>query len=403
MKTSVSLLAVFALLLICGSCSEERAAAILVQRPERSEDAPPSAEVIRFSTSYASDLEYPHAKIERSTIYMPQGEWSYTHHPHLVYFRGAFHAVYSNGRAGEDEPGQRVMIASSADFRNWSEPRIVVEASDGASGNPTVVTPGGVRVCEGRLVLYYTENDYDPIAECRTDVRLYAVTSPDGERWNAPVQLPYTTYPSQRPLRLTNGRLVMTGNDRFYYTDCADGVEGWKKVAMGGAEQDRSGQITAESMNPTLCEGMLFQHRNGNVYCLFRNTKGDGYLWQSQSADGGESWTLPIRSDFTDANTKNCVLSLEDGRYLYVGTPDSRNSADRRPLVAALSEDGFRFDDIHILADDLYEMQYAGRWKGGQFGYPFAYVRNGRLHVVVSRRKERLDAIVCDLEELIRK
>lgn len=399
MKPSACLLAVCSafLLAACSGSAEEP-----LRQPSAEPEERPSAPVgvERFSISFSIDREYPHARTERSTVYMPQGDWSYTHHPHLAYFRGAFHAVYSNGRTGEDEPGQRVMIASSSDFRTWSSPRVAVDSSEGSYGAPTTVTPGGLRVCDDRLVLYYTVNDYDPAAERRVDVRLYAVTSPDGEHWDEPVRLPYTTFPSQRPLRLSSGRLVMTGNDRFYLTDCPNGVDGWQKVAMGGAEQDQSGQITAAEMLPNLCEGMLLEHGSGNLYCLFRNTRGDGYLWQSQSGDGGESWTLPIRSDFTDSNTKNCFLSLPDGRCLYVGTPNNRSLGDRWPLVAALSEDGFHFDRIHILCDDTYDMQYTGRWKGGQFGYPFAYIRSGRLYVVVSRCKERLDAIVCDLSDL---
>lgn len=398
MRPPLHTLAACALLLAAcsGSAGELPAPSQPVEEPRPSGPA----EAVLVSTSFSAGRDYPRVPAERSTIYMPQGDWSYTHHPHLTYFRGAFHAVCSNGRAGEDEPGQRVLIASSTDFRIWSAPRVVVDASAGSYGAPTTVTPGGIRVCEGRLVLYYTENDYDPEAGRRVDSRLYAVTSPDGEHWNEPVRLPYTTFPSQRPLRLRDGRLVMTGNDRFYLTDCPDGVEGWRKVSMGGAEQDQSGLITAREMQPNLCEGMLFEHRNGNLYCLFRNTKGDGYLWQSQSGDGGESWTLPVRSGFTDSNTKSCFLTLPDGRGLYVGTPDNSRPGERTPLVVALSEDGYRFDNIHILADDFYEMRYAGRWKGGQFGYPFAYVRDGRLYVVVSRRKERLDAIVCNLSDL---
>ena len=114
---------------------------------------------------------------------MPAGDWSYSHHPSVTYFQGAFYAVYSNGMRGEDEPGQRVMIASSRDFIRWSAPQLLAEPSDGDYGTKKILTPGGIRVCDGRLTVYYTENDNDGTSNARLNPQLYAVTSPDGRTW----------------------------------------------------------------------------------------------------------------------------------------------------------------------------------------------------------------------------
>lgn len=220
-------------------------------------------------------------------------------------------------------PGQRVMIASSRDFIRWSAPQLLAEPSDGDYGTKKILTPGGIRVCDGRLTVYYTENDNDGTSNARLNPQLYAVTSPDGRTWTRPVSLGLAIFPSHAPLRLSTGRLAMTCNRAFYYSDDPTGLRGWHKC--GTAAQDQTGHVTFEQIRPSLCEGELFEHADGTLYCLFRNssTPYDGYLWQAQSYDGGRNWTMPVRSDFSDNNTKSFFCALPDGRYLYIGTPDN--------------------------------------------------------------------------------
>ena len=353
-----------------------------------------------FRNAYDPAADLPRIEPEHAVIYMPSGNWSYSHHPSVTYFQGAFYAVYSNGMRGEDEPGQRMMIASSRDFIRWSAPQLLAEPSDGDYGTKKILTPGGIRVCDGRLTVYYTENDNDGTSNARLNPQLYAVTSPDGRTWTRPVSLGLAIFPSHAPLRLSTGRLAMTCNRAFYYSDDPTGLRGWHKC--GTAAQDQTGHVTFEQIRPSLWEGELFEHADGTLYCLFRNssTPYDGYLWQAQSYDGGRNWTMPVRSDFSDNNTKSFFCALPDGRYLYIGTPDNTRQGTRYPLVLALSEDGFNYDKCYILSDDRYTRQYEGRWKSGDYGYPFAYIREGWIYVIVSRQKERMDALKCKISDL---
>ena len=182
-----------------------------------------------FRNAYDPAADLPRIEPERAVIYMPAGDWSYSHHPSVAYFQGAFYAVYSNGMRGEDEPGQRVMIASSRDFIRWSAPQLLAEPSDGDYGTKKILTPGGIRVCDGRLTVYYTENDNDGTSNARLNPQLYAVTSPDGRTWTRPVSLGLAIFPSHAPLRLSTGRLAMTCNRAFSYSDDPAGLRGWHK------------------------------------------------------------------------------------------------------------------------------------------------------------------------------
>lgn len=356
-------------------------------------DAPGNGEIHLFSNTYSSDTVLPELETEHSVVYMPDGSWSYSHHPSVTCFRGKFYAVFSNGIKGEDEPGQRVVMSTSEDFINWSAPEVLVEPEMGDYGNLKILTPGGIMVCQDLLTVYYTENDNNGVSDARLSPRLYAIVSPDGERWSSPIDIGLAIFPCHRPLKVDDGRLVMSCNRSTYYTDDPTGLSGWLK--SGTAPQNQAGYITFEDKRPSLCEGEIVKHPDGTLYNLFRNSSYDGYLWQSQSNDNGATWTMPVRSGFSDNNTKSFFYTLDDGRCLYIGTPDNTAPGSRYPLVLALSYDGFSFDDCYILSDDRYEQQYSGRWKGGDYGYPFAYIKDGYAYTVVSRHKERIDAIKC--------
>lgn len=356
-------------------------------------DAPGNGEIHLFSNTYSSDTVLPELETEHSVVYMPDGSWSYSHHPSVTCFRGKFYAVFSNGIKGEDEPGQRVVMSTSEDFINWSAPEVLVEPEMGDYGNFKILTPGGIMVCQDLLTVYYTENDNNGVSDARLSPRLYAIVSPDGERWSSPIDIGLAIFPCHRPLKVDDGRLVMSCNRSTYYTDDPTGLSGWLK--SGTAPQNQAGYITFEDKRPSLCEGEIVKHPDGTLYNLFRNSSYDGYLWQSQSNDNGATWTMPVRSGFSDNNTKSFFYTLDDGRCLYIGTPDNTAPGSRYPLVLALSYDGFSFDDCYILSDDRYEQQYSGRWKGGDYGYPFAYIKDGYAYTVVSRHKERIDAIKC--------
>ena len=62
-------------------------------------------------------------KVESVLIYQPTTEWTYSHHASLTFFKGRYYAIWSNGHKDEDAPGQRVLMASSADFTHWTTPK----------------------------------------------------------------------------------------------------------------------------------------------------------------------------------------------------------------------------------------------------------------------------------------
>ena len=269
-----------------------------------------------FTNNYDPKAEIPKLDAEKSVIYDPVRTWTYSHHPSVAFFKGTFYAVFSNGPEGEDECGQRIMLATSEDFTDWSEPRVILSPGEGEFGQTKILTPGGITVIGGKLTLYYTENDNDGVSNKRIKATLFAITSEDGRTWSEPVNLSIRVFPCHRPLTLSNGRIILTGNTLVYYTDDPSGTGKWNRCRME-VPKYQDGAVTFEQVHPSLCEGALFEHNDGQVFCLLRSTGKtyDGYLWQMQSTDGGISWTSPVKSRFTDNNTKSFFGNLPDGRY----------------------------------------------------------------------------------------
>lgn len=360
------------------------------------------AEAQIFSNNYHSLSSIPLLSIEKATIYDPSStNWSYSHHASITYFNGKFYAVYSNGISGEDDPGQRVMISSSSNFYSWSTPQVLKSPVLGSNGLYHVLTPGGITVADNKLVVYYTENERQIGYESeeppvRINPQLFAVSSSDGTNWSEPVDLELRAYPSHKPSILSSGRLLMTTNSSFFYTDTQSGLYDWKQ-----AGSTRASNCLPDANKPSLVEGAILQHNNGHIYTLFRAGANEyGFLWQSLSTDGGLTWSIALKTRFTDNNTKSHFGNLPDGRYYYVGTPDSSVRGARHPLVLAISTDGFSFDKTYIIAKDKHTRKYNGKWKGGDFGYPYSIVHDGYIYVIVSRHKEKIEVIRIALNQL---
>ena len=355
--------------------------------------------------------------VERAWVYRPSEKWTYSHHPHLAFFRGRFHAMWSNAPQHEDEPGQRVLTASSDDFVHWSRPRPLVDSQRGQAGL-RVLTAAGWHQDGGTLVAYYSRFEHDPagIAEGpggfyaarHVDVRLMAVTSENGRHWSDPIDLHLPVVGNHGPRPTASGRLILCGHLSLPHTDQSDGLGGWTMAGLyapdpGAPFVDDFYHVSATAKAagwPThLAEACFVQSDDGVIHVFLRSQ--ENRLWRSVSRDDGETFSAPEPTDFTDDGARSHLGRLPDGRFYHVGTPDPHGrQIVRSPLVLSISRDGADFDTSYILADSPYEMQRDGFRKPGQYGYPHTLIREGFLHVIVSRRKEAIEVLRVDIAAL---
>lgn len=333
--------------------------------------------------------------VETAFIYQPEREWTYSHHQSLVFFRGRHHAIWSNSRVDEDAPGQRVLWSSSADFLHWDKPRPLVD-SVREEGAERVLTAAGFHQHGGTLVAYF--GNYGPNKET---TRLQAVTTVDGEHWSPVREMGVPVNPNHPPQPTASGRLIISGNICFPWTDDPSGLSGWQTAGIYPPERAATikddpasfwGVARWQGWPTALCEGSFYQTDDGVLHMLLRAT-GEGFahrLWLTESRDDGVSWSAPVETEFSDTDAKFHFGRLPDGRLYYVGNPIGGN---RTPLILSLSEDGERFDRHFILGEDHYDSRRDGRWKGGEYGYPHTIVHDGFLCVIVSRQKEGVQVL----------
>ena len=343
-------------------------------------------------------------KVQRGMVYVPNNEWMYSHHPSITYFKGKLIAIWSNGMKDEDAAGQRVVFSvSTQKISIWSKPKVLAAPSVYHGDTLNVLTAAGFHQFNDTLVAYYGE--YSPI---KTNTHLWAKISTDGEHWSQPIDMHEPVNPNHGPQALSNGRLIISGNFTFPYTDDYRGLSGWKMSSFYDPslfveDNPRTFYAPAEKNNlPPLCEGSFFETDDGILHSLLRVTgKGwKGRLWLTESSNKGINWTKPVETAFTDNDSKFHFGRLPDKRFYYVGIPDTLNHYARTPLILSVSDDGHLFDKQYIIAEDAYQLKKEGLWKGGQYGYPHTIIHDGYMYVIVSRQKEAVEAIRFSLKQL---
>lgn len=349
----------------------------------------------QIRNNYHDTKDLPRLMIERTMIYKPDTNWLYSHHPSITYFKNKLIAIWSNGYKDEDSPGQRVVFSISKDFNHWSKIRaLAVPSFTGDTQN--VLTAAGFHQYHDTLIAYYGEYTHD-----KKQTHLWAKTSIDGEHWSEPIDMHVAVNPNHGPQPTKSGRLIISGNFTFPYTDDKRGLSGWKMTSFypdSLYKEDNPDTYEAPSKAVgivPLCEGSFYQTDDGIIHMLLRATD-DGWkgrLWVTESKDDGAHWSMATETGFTDNDSKFHFGRLPDKRFYYMGIPDTLHHSERNPLVFAISEDGKFFNKQYIVADKVYKIKKDGLWKDGQYGYPHTMILNGYVYVIISRLKESMEVI----------
>jgi hypothetical protein len=354
--------------------------------------------------NYHTDSAIPVLKIQRSMVYIPKESWLYSHHPSIAFFKNKLIAIWSNGMKDEDAPGQKVVFSiGDENFSHWTEPRTLAIPSAWQGDTLNILTAAGFHQFHDTLVAYYGE--YSPK---RTHTNLWAKITTDGEHWSEPINMNIPVNPNHGPQAISTGRLIISGNFTFPYTDDYRGLSGWKMSSFYDTTQFKEDNphtfrpVADKNNLPPLCESSFFETRDGVLHALLRVTgKGwKGRLWLTESKDKAVHWSMPVETAFTDNDSKFHFGKLPDQRFYYVGIPDTVHHYARTPLILSLSSDGRFFDKQYLIADQPYQLQKEGLWKGGQYGYPHTIIHKGYMYVIISRQKEAIEVIRFRLRQL---
>jgi len=368
-----------------------------------------------ITNHYDAAARRPRATVESVYVYRPEREWTYSHHQSIAFYRDRFYAIWSNGRVNEDDVGQRVLVSSADDFAKWEEPRPLVDSMQG-DHSELVLTASGFHQHGGELTAYVGRYEYradrlEAGSRKRGDMGhertgLAALTTRDGRTWGSLVDMRVPVVPNHGPQETFSGRLIISGNVSYPWTDDPSGLAGWTMTgiypdSMRPLFDDSEGfwiAMRLQGWPVGLCEGSFYQTDDGVIHMLLRS--GTPRLWLTESVDDGSTWSSPVQTGFSDNGTKFHFGRLPDGRFYYVGCPDPEPKGARSPLVLSISEDGASFDRHLVLGDDEYLQKRPGLSKGGQYGYPHTMVHGEHLYVIVSRRKEAVQVLRTPLGAL---
>src|SRR5262249_40074317 len=156
-------------------------------------------------------------------------------------------------------PGQRVAFSISKDFKNWTKIRALAIPSF-TRDTQNVLTAAGFNQFNDTLVAYYGEYTHD-----KRQTHLWAKTSIDGEHWSEPIDMHVPVNPNHGPQHTKSGRLIISGNFTFPYTDDKSGLRGWKMTSFypdSLYKEDNPDTYEAPSKVfniAPLCEGSFYQ------------------------------------------------------------------------------------------------------------------------------------------------
>lgn len=307
---------------------------------------------------------------------------------------------YRGERDWGDHATADIAARVSADGgRTWSpEDRILVPNE----GRCNVMSASLLRLADGRIALFYLRKN--GLQDCRLWMR---TSSDEAATWSEPVLcIPapgYFVVNNDRVVQLASGRLVVPaafhrarreGDD--FRGDALDN----RGIVMFFLSDD-AGQTWRESQDwlafPGKCRSGLqepgvIERRDGTLLGWCRTE--DGWQYESESADGGETWSVPRRSPFRGPcaplsikrmpGTGHLLAVWNDHSAVAVHRPTDwkQSSWGRTPLTVAVSRDdgrswetvgdvetdpdhGFCYTAIHCPADAVLLAYCCGGGKTG--------------------------------------
>lgn len=263
--------------------------------------------------------------------------------------------------------------------QTWSDPQVYM--ADIPGGVPYFVLLLRLRATGKALMIHARTRHNIEIDEERriatagsdyfkSRTRLYIRRSEDdGRSFDTGEELPYLEVSGGKSLpgvgfygaaddflQLQSGRIVAS----FMFMDPArsDIETGYQHFTAACLYSDdegrtwrRSGEITAETSRGVM-ETQIVETRADRLFCLFR-TQG-GYLYQTISEDGGETWSASTPSKLPAPESMVRMIKLQSGKLLVVwNNVSSTDQHPRYPLAAAFSGDeGVTWSEPRTIADE---------------------------------------------------
>lgn len=272
--------------------------------------------------------------------------------------------------AGTQEGARDVALLAATYDGTWSEPKVLLDTPGLPDGNPTLWTAPDGSIYLFHVVIY--EGGWDSV------LPYYRISTDDGNTWSES-----RLFADRRglmfrcrPITLSTGRVVLPAYDE---TD-------WSGVCYlsddGGRTWRPSGPMTALTgcIQPAVVE-----RTDGSLVAYLRTGAGGDSLWQSTSADGGETWSPCVKTIWPNPNAGIDLIRCRDGRWVLAFNPLTQG---RGKLSLALSTNEGESWTETVVEDEPVQ----------EFSYPALLQANdGRVHLLYTYKRESIKHLVFRL------
>jgi predicted neuraminidase len=251
------------------------------------------------------------------------------------------------------------------DGGSWERAETAADIPDRFEGNP-VLFYGADNI----LWLFFVVSEIDD----KSKVQIMLRESRDqGRSWERVRK--FVTYPGVR----TRNHPIIMGNDTIFFPlhDHLTGRSVFMVSANNGLTWEHRGSVSSvtDNIQPT-----VIYRGDGTLYALMRTWNEDPakrFLWQSESADYGRTWTVPTPSSIPTVDSAVEMIRLHNG-HVVLAYNDGKGR-ERTPLTLALS-----FDEGRTWS---YKRDIESG--AGSFSYPsLVQSRDGHIHVTYSYNRK---------------
>ncbi|MBS5064328.1 MAG: exo-alpha-sialidase [Hungatella hathewayi] len=188
---------------------------------------------------------------------------------------------------------------------------------------------------------------------------------------------------------LTNGRWIF-GN--WLCSDSESGLAGNPTVFRISDDEGKTWRMVEMPESSGYVHANVIELEAGRLTAFMRSRAAD-FIYQSESADNGDTWTVPVPTILPNNNSSISALKLRSGRIALAYNPTCAPDAKpgtvswpglRCPVAVALSEDGgMTWPFIRYMEQGEGFAGAENRTNNKQYEYPYLMQgRDERLHLV---------------------
>ncbi|QDU80203.1 hypothetical protein Pla110_19270 [Polystyrenella longa] len=336
----------------------------------------------------------PKIKGKHGVVSLGDEEWNFRLHNYLAFHDGKYFCFWSHGPVVEDKARQHLQYSTSLDGLNWEEPRVLLGPPKEGYG----YIARGLWVRDNQLIALASL--YEAPSFNGGDLELVAsIWDIDKQSWSEPQLIFDDALNNFPPKKLATGEWMMSKRsakrDVSILIGGVKAIDDWKEFPLSTYKADGGGKPE---------EPFWWKLPDDNLVGLFRDNSRSGRLLRAFSTDNGRSWTKMTKTNFPDATSKFHVTHTSNGYWVMFSNP---NPKQRNPLCMSVSRDGLVFDRMVRLPvpEELENAKWADSSRFGStryesWQYPHSIEQNGSVLVAFSRRKQTVEVIQIDLDDI---